>query len=141
MNEKTKKILIYGGAGVGIVGVGIYVYIKYYSTPQSTTSAAASPNITPSPATGQAVVMNGYSPEMLSGASLGGGYNLTPEQPVVQVSSGNNTNSLNSFIGQEVNANTATASTLSSPSTPNLILNSTPLINQAKVNTQPILML
>ena len=140
MNEKTKKYLIYGGIGTAVVGGGLYVYLKYYSGTSNTTSASTttSPTVTTVPSTGQGVIMQNYTPEMTSGLSLGEGYNTTPEQPVVSVSSGNGTNNLNSLLGSEVATNTApavipnpTPTTLPQPGTPNLILNNVPLINQA----------
>ena len=170
MNEKTKKILIYGSSGILIVGVGIYVYLKYYAGSSSSSQTQTVPNTTSTPsssasyATGQAVVLQNYSPESFSGAALNGGYSNTPEMPVTQISSSANSNkginsiltnqsnaivnptnpvnylansNINNITNSEIAANTAPVN-LPTPSTPNLVL---PTISQTQPTKVPNLII
>ena len=171
MNEKTKKILIYGSSVILIVGVGIYVYLKYYAGSSSSSQTQAAPNAISAPssssasyATGQAVVLQNYSPESFSGAALNGGYSNTPEMPVTQISSSANSNkginsiltnqsnaivnptnpvnylansNINNITNSEIAANTAPVN-LPTPSTPNLVL---PTISQTQPTKVPNLII
>lgn len=82
MNEKTKKILIYGGAGVVVLGGGIYLYYHY----KNTTSAATTPSSTTTTAmttTGVPTFDYNYMASGLTTNSIGYNYMGAQETPAV----------------------------------------------------------
>lgn len=141
MDEKKKKYLIYGGVGVGVIGGGIFLYLKYFNNQNapatnSPTVAANTTNAT----NGMGAVYSMLNPSLFPASNEPANTtNSTPEFPVATVTSSNtplgNTSpvqtapsaqspSLNNFISTLVNNSnitpTTTTYTIPTPATPNL---------------------
>ena len=146
METKTKKILIYGGVGVGIIGGGIYLYLKYFNNKSNKTNTT---------------ITQQTSPETINTTGMGGivsmvpyydSYPAPPEIPITSSTQGNTSpiinpapkqgsGTLNSFVQQEINQSNNLNNTqltqyiMPAPSTPNLNLPNLQQLQPSKIIT------
>ena len=149
MNEKTKKILIYGGIGIGIIGGGVFVYIKYFNNQNlnqnNSTSVTPTNSATPNNTNGLGMTAAGLSLPYFSEAAPSefpiASIATSNASPIINPAPVQGTGNLNNFIQQELNQNNVLSNTnlnqytIPTPVTPNLNLpqvsqiKSTPMLN------------